>query len=262
MMMLDMIPKKLLFLLLVASVCLAQETSTPAKPTAKPITAGEITLSPEPEIDTQAIIKETEKVESGNHKMGIFWWIPPDFWEAAVRKQGYSAEQARKVFAPFRGYNLFLIGVGDMGAANLIWTQEKEIKKNVALRDQHGNLYKPLEETPKDVSSLISVMKPMLKNMMGDFGEGLQFVLFSAKDSSGTSFSDPRKSSEIFLDVSELMGPATSTYSWKLPLTSLTPPKYCSVGKEKVEANWKYCPWHGNKLDGEPQSKAEVPPKP
>jgi hypothetical protein len=262
MMMLDMTPNKLLFLFLLAMVCSAQQSKSPAKETPQPTKTYQITFPADPEVDTQAVVKETEQIDTRNHKMGVFWWIPADFWEAAVRKQGFSAEQANKVFGPFKGYNLFLVGVGDLGVGNYTWTKEDEIRKHVVMRDQNGNIYKPLEETPNEVGSLISGMKPMLKNMMGDLGEGMQFVLFTGKDSTGNSFADPHKSSEIFLDVSELMGPATSTYTWKLPLTSLVPPKFCPVGKEKVEANWKYCPWHGNKLDSETTPKAEALPKP
>lgn len=91
-------------------------------------------------------------------------------------------------------------------------------------------------------------MKPMLKNMMGSMGEGLQFLLFPSADSTGKVFADPHKSSEIYLDVSDIMGTASSTYTWRLPLSSLSQAKYCPVGKERVEANWKFCPWHGVKL--------------
>ena len=92
-------------------------------------------------------------------------------------------------------------------------------------------------------------MRPIFKNMLGNFGEGMQFVVFPLKDGAGNVFADARKSSEMSLDVVDLMGAPTSTYSWKFPLTSLVPPKFCPVGKERVEANWKYCPWHGNKLE-------------
>jgi len=26
-------------------------------------------------------------------------------------------------------------------------------------------------------------------------------------------------------------------------------PKFCAVGRERAEADWKYCPWNGNRLN-------------
>jgi hypothetical protein len=247
--MMGMIQRTFLILLL-AGVCCAQQTAAPTKPGAKS-PAGETAAVPSPGVDLQALVKETEQVDMQAHKMGVFWWVPIDFWEASLRAQGYSstlATSARKTFEPFGAYNVFLIAVGDMGVGDIAWMAEKELKKNIVLRDQHGNTYKPLEELPEDITPMVEIMKPIFKGMMGNFGAGLQFILFPAKDKEGNRFADPRKSSDLFLDVTGLMGAPTSTYTWRLPLTSLTPPKYCPAGKEKVEASWKYCPWHGVKL--------------
>lgn len=201
-----------------------------------------------PEVDVQALVKETENLDMRRRKLGIFWWVPPEYWEASLRMQGYNSEDARQIFAPFKNYNLFVIAIGDVEVGDISWTPEAEIKKNTALRDQRGNKYKPIDEMPADVSRIVQLMRPVFKNMMGNFGAGIQFLLFPIKDGAGTVFADPRKSSELFLDVSDLMGTGTTTYAWRFPLTALSPPKYCPIGKEKVEASWKFCPWHGNKL--------------
>lgn len=242
---------------------IAQQTPPPATQALKSAPSSESNTSTTHELDTQAIVKETEQVEVLRHTMGVFWWVPTEFWEAAVRKQGYSSEEAHKVFLPFRGYNVFIVAVGDLGVGNSSWIGELDLKKSLVLRDQHGNSYKALAEVPSDVRAIVEVMKPVLKNMLGNFGEGLQFVVFPARDPGGNVFADPLRSSEISLDVADLMGMPTRTYTWRLPLSSLLPPKYCPVGKEKVEANWKYCPWHGNKLqeDAAP-TKAAVPTNP
>src|SRR5262249_47576010 len=154
-------------------------------------------------------------------KMGIFWWVPPEFWSVALRQQGFTGEQVTKVFQPFKNYNLFMVAVSDLGVGTATWVKEAEIKKNVALRDHRGNGYKPLPEVPEDISMVMESMRPAFKNMMGDFGEGLQFVIFPVKDAAGNVFADAHKSSEIFLDVTDLMGAPTATYTWRFPLTAL-----------------------------------------
>ena len=259
-MMMGMVHRKLLVLILFATLsCVAQQ----AAPTKQPDKPPEITAAAEQEFDAEGLIRETQQVDMRPHKIGIFWWVPAEYWDLALRQEGYDRERIRETFQPFKRYNLFIIATGDMGIGNISWSKEAEVKKGLVLRDQRGNTYKPLEEIPDDLRPIIEVMKPVFKNMMGNFGEGLQFIVFPMKDAAGNVFADPHKSSEIFLDVSESMGATSTTYAWRFPLTSLSPPKYCPVGKEKVEANWKYCPWHGNKLqeDAAPV-KAAVPAKP
>lgn len=151
-----MISRKLIPLLLLASFATAQQTPGTA-PKIDPKTEKSesktiiVDLQPtkEPEFDTQALVKETEFVDTRNHKMGVFWWVPIEFWEISLKKQGYSVESAKKAFAPFKKYNLFIIGVGDMGLGNISWMNDADIKKRVLLRDQHGNTYTPVDEFPR-----------------------------------------------------------------------------------------------------------------
>jgi hypothetical protein len=92
-----------------------------------------------------------------------------------------------------------------------------------------------------------------------------QVLFFPAKTSTGKLIVDTGHEGSFSLLIDNLAGQKQSTFEWRLPLTSLTPPKFCPVGKERVEANWKYCPWHGNKLDAgaspvlDPKKKEEKP---
>src|ERR1041385_6109422 len=247
--MIAMIHRKLLAVFLLATLsCVAQSTPD-AKPPVKATAPAASSATAPPELDLQALVKETEQVDMQGHKMGMFWWIPYEFWEAVGQKQGLARDLVAKSFRPFKNYNVFIVAIGRLGIGQATWADESEIKKNIVLRDQHGNTYKPLLEAPEDLRPLVELMHPVFKNVMGNFGEGMQFVVFPLKDGAGNVFADAHKSSEISLDVTGLMGAPTSTYTWKFPVTALSPPKYCPVGKERVAVNWKYCPWHGNKLE-------------
>lgn len=241
--------------LFVALSCAAQQPTTSAKPQATSAADAEASSAAESGFDLQALIKETEQVDMRQKKIGIFWWVPPDYWNVVLKQQGYTNAQVIKAFEPFKKYNLFMVAVGEQNMDAATFATEVEIKKNIALRDQHGNGYKPLPETPEEIGTILGYMRPVLKKMLGNFGEGMQFVIFPAKDMNGNIFADAHTNAQIFLDVTDLMGPPTSTYTWKFPLTALSPPKFCPVGKEKVEANWQFCPWHGNKLLNDPSAQ-------
>lgn len=203
------------------------------------------------QIDIAALTKETEHVDQRNGKMGIFFWIPTEFWEQSTVNSGGTREHAKEYFKPLREYNVFLIGAGTIELGGLNWASEATLRKNIVLHDEAGDSYRPLSDVSPEVQSFAEILKPTLKSMLGQFGEGVQVLFFPLKDKTGKMYADPRRSSEFSLVVTDLMGTPTSTYSWKLPLTSMTPPRYCPVGKERVEASWKYCPWHGNKLDSD-----------
>src|SRR5207302_1230725 len=135
-----MISRKVIVLLLLASFATAQQAPRTEPKTEKSESKTIIVdLQPanEPELDTQALVKETEFVDSRNHKMGVFWWVPIEFWEISLQKQGISAESAKKAFAPFQKYNLLIVGVGDVGLGNISWMKDADIKKRVMLRFQH-----------------------------------------------------------------------------------------------------------------------------
>src|SRR5215813_81182 len=203
------------------------------------------------QIDTTVMAKETEHLDQRNGKMGLFMWVPTEFWEQSTVNAGGSREHAKEYFKPLRDYNVFLVGVGSITVGGMNWVADATLRKNIVLRDQAGDSFKPLDNVSLEAQSFVEILKPTLKTMMGQFGEGVQLLFFPIKDSAGKLFADPRRSSEFSLVVSDLMGTHTSTYTWRPPLTSILPPKYCPIGKERVEANWKYCPWHGNKLDSD-----------
>ena len=136
------------------------------------------------------------------------------------------------------------------------------MRKSIVLRDEAGNTYKPLETVSANAQSFNDILKPIFKNMLGQFGEGVRIIYFPIKDSTGKIFADPRRSSEFSLVVTGLIDSGNNVYTWRLPLSSMTPPRYCPVGKEKLDASWKYCPWHGNKLeDSAAAPPATVKPK-
>ena len=236
-----------------------QPSATPDK---KPGSGGVIggIINSEPAVDLPSLVRETQKIETRNNKIGMFWWIPTDFWEISWKKQGHSSEEAREKFLPLRKYNLFLIAAGTTETGNIKWRTEEEIRKAIVLFDSNGNIYRPIEVVPLDIQALFDTLKPTLKLTMGRTGENSYFLLFPTMGPAGAPSADLRKPSEISMQVRNLMGPSTDIYAWRLPLSSLSPPKYCPVGKEQLEPSWRYCPWHGIKLPDEaPEQPAATP---
>jgi hypothetical protein len=213
------------------------------------------------------IIKETQLSVGGKDTAGLVWWLPTEFWEQSAIQQGSSPEQARTTFGPMRAYTMVIVAVGKVGLGNINWHSESEIRSNTTLRDSDGQAYQPLKEISPDAQGIASIVKPVLANILGPTGQNLQILFFPAKTASGRLIADPTHAGNFSVILANLTAQKESEFAWRLPLSSLSPPKFCPVGKERVEANWKFCPWHGNRLDevppitqgAEPKKKEEKP---
>jgi len=185
-------------------------------------------------IDINSLMDETQKSDLRENLIGIFLWVPTDYWIASAGTKGISAAQAEKTFGALRDYTMFVVGAGSTSINTINWNPEENIRKNVVLRDRAGTTYKPLEKVSANAEAISTVIKPIFKNILGPMAEGLHILYFPARDSSGKLLADPYHTGEFSLDVSNLMGSGTSSYSWQLPLNSMLPPKYCPVGKERI----------------------------
>jgi hypothetical protein len=93
-------------------------------------------------------------------------------------------------------------------------------------------------------------------------------MFFPGKTAAGKPLADPAREGSFTVLIDNLGGQPHSAFEWRLPLTSMTPPRFCPLGKERMEASWKYCPWHGTKLENlapppalpEPRKKDEKSP--
>jgi hypothetical protein len=205
------------------------------------------------------IVKETQKSFTNPGHTGLVWWIPTEFWEAAAIKNGTKPERARQLFEPLRRYVVFAIAVGTIRIGNIDWYNEQIIRSSVTLRDFDGTVYAPLADLSGDAKGLVSIFKPILSNISGAMGQNMQLLFFPSKTAGGKSIADPTHESIFTIVFSYPEEKLESKYEWRLPLTSLSPPKYCPVGKERVKADWKFCPWHGNKLESSPSPSDTAP---
>jgi hypothetical protein len=205
------------------------------------------------DVDIPALVKETQQTVSESGVYGLVWWIPTEYWVVSLERAGMSEEKAKQRYAALRKYTVVAVAVGKIGIGNINYFPETDIRDNLLLRDSEGNSYHPVQKVSGDAEGLASIMKPVFANLLGPMGQNIQLLFFPAANKMSEPIADPLKAGSFSLVLSKLVG-ADRIFEWKLPLTSLSPPKYCPVGKERVQANWKYCPWHGVKLD-EPASQ-------
>ena len=194
------------------------------------------------QIDIDDLLRECQKVVRGVQYTGIVQWLPAEFWLAA------SPHTPEEVAAE-RSYTMFAVAVARIQTMGLRWVSKGELRSHVVFRDSSGTEYAPLEGRPPDVHLIPFLFKAMMASVLGQLGEHTEVMIFPAKNRNGEPIADATRRGSFSLVFREIAGPGESIFEWQLPLTSVSPPKFCPAGGERVEAHWNYCPFHGAQLN-------------
>ncbi len=210
--------------------------------------AGQKAPAQDQKIDATELIRDTQKSSNAGGGIDMAWWIPDEFWKVSLANRPNSTpeqqEMLLKVVHPY-----FIVGIisGKSGLFGAItFRPGAEIRDLVQLKDNEGNIYKPLADDKIDASvpALLGLMKPVMARAMGPMGENLNFFVFEGTKKDGTRRYDPLKDGGFEIDFGERV------FKWKLPLNSLLPKQKCPVCGEILSGTYKYCPYDGTKLAG------------
>ena len=227
-----------------------KETKPPSKEVAKvekekPLVKEEVKEG-EFKVDIQALISETQKVTQNLNRLVLVWWTPNEFWRASFSQNPSASkaqiEEALKVLRP---YTLIAVIDGKIGAfGGITYKSEADIRSSVYIRDSHGTVYPPLSMDKIEINAknFLSMMKPMLANMLGPFGQNSHFILFPTENKKGQKIVEAKSEGAFSLKYGE------KEFRWRLPLGSLLPVKICPSCGEKLSGAYKFCPWDGTKL--------------
>lgn len=198
-------------------------------------------------VNLNKLTNELQKTTEDPDEMTLVWWIPEEFWMITFEQDlTVTQAEAEEIISVFRHYTVLAIVDGKIGTfGGVTYKSEEDIRSNIHIADSKGNLYSPLryDRIDSDTRSILSVMKPILANILGPIGENMHFYLFPAKDKSDNKIADVKKEGSFFVKLGE------REFRWRLPLGSLLPPKICPACGEELNGAYKYCPWDGTRLE-------------
>ncbi len=223
---------------LIAASLLVQGHPLPAQ---QPAQAG-------PDLDD--LVPECQQSVRGKNTVGVVWWMPVEFWEASAAASGRRDQDTQAMVTALGQYTLVAVAVGRIGAPMKIdWASGSDLHAKTFLRDSRGIEYPAAESVSTEAQVVAAVFRPIMASVIGKMGENTEMIFFPSKTKDGLPIADAKKKGTFSVVLKGLAGSGETGYEWKLPLTSVLPPKICSVGKERVNANWNYCPWHGVALN-------------
>jgi hypothetical protein len=196
--------------------------------------------------DTTALIRETQKMVQTEHDLTMVWWIPGEFWrESFASNPNMTPETTENFMKTLQPYMLLAVVKGKFGAfGGVTYQTENEIRSHLLLLDAQGNQYAPIDGTDisPDLQNFLSIMKPIMGNMLGAMGKNFDFYVFPAAGKDGRKIANPKVEGAFTVQL------AGDNFKWRLPLGALLPKKTCPKCNEQFEGNFNYCPYDGTPL--------------
>src|SRR5215203_1405848 len=193
------------------------------------------------DIDLVEFVQEGQKMNNVGSRLQLVWWVPLEYWEVVGRANPGIADQLSLWKQYLKEYTLIIAVDGKpkiSGAYDFKTDSVLRPKIKLIFKEK---TYQPLaySQLSAEASMLEDSFKPLFGKLLGAMGEGMQIYFFKVND---TTLSAVKEGSfRIDLD--------TNTFNWDLPLSTLLMPKYCPVDNARLKGRWKFCPYHGNKLN-------------
>ncbi len=205
-----------------------------------------VSIGQKKKINLNALIDETQKQSEASDEMTLIWWIPETFWKVNFEQDGdITPKQAEDFMKTLRPYTVLVVVDGKIGTFGTItYKTETIVRNNIQIIDSQGTAFRPLsdDKVSNEAKTMLSMMKPILVNMLGPLGQNMHFVLFTAKNAKSEDIINVAKEGTFLVRLDN------RDFKWRLPLGSLLAQKVCPVDGEMYNGAWKFCPWHGNEL--------------
>lgn len=197
-------------------------------------------------VNLNKLTAETQQLSESPDAMRLIWWIPIEFWQS-VFEQDETMPQSEidEFLQTFKAYTTVAVLDGTIGPFGTVnYASKNDIAKNLSLFGNNNKEYRPLDESEIDeqTKNALSILKPVLANMLGPMGENMHFYLFKDVQDPLLKLADASKEGAFRVRLD------TEDFNWKLPLSSLVKQKKCPVDGALLDGTWTFCPYHGDKL--------------
>ncbi len=191
-------------------------------------------------VDLMEMVQDLLITKKANENTTQVLWLPLEYWEVALAEAQNSDEETKqKIMTIFNDYTILSVV-----NVSVIPQGFKGIPSVITFTGTDNQTYKPInaEDLPDDVTSLLEGIRPILANMLGQFGKEMQLNVFKKTNSEGTLIAGPLQKGQISVDVNG------KEFVYRLPISAMVARKICPKDNELLNGNWEYCPWHGKKL--------------
>jgi len=198
------------------------------------------------DISIDDLLTETQLSSDNTDYVEMIWWMPTEYWRT-ILSQDPSISQAEidEIVALVEDYVFIAAVKGKIGMFGGVTFEKEDVVRKmlkVSYQDKPLNLLSE-SELNADLQNFITMMKPMMANMLGSMGENMHFLVLENKDQSKLeSPIDPYSYHKLEFELGDFKKEID------LPLASLLEEKICPKTNKELNGKWNYCPIHGTEL--------------
>lgn len=200
-------------------------------------------LLPLTDINLGELLKETTWQHIDPQGMQLVLWMPQEYWAAFLAQQGQQSKDTGEVLDMLSAYALFAVAKGKP-IEDDAYQDIQALRAAMRMTDPSGKTHEPLTEDklPPRLAGLLGYMRPVLANSMGEFGKGMQFLVFPARGDDGQLLLDATATGllRIRLDGRD--------HAYRLPLGALLVPMHDVGTGEQFPGNYDFNPYTGQRL--------------
>jgi hypothetical protein len=188
---------------------------------------------------------ETQYSSDNMDFVEMIWWLPTEFWKIIYSHDpSIGQDEIDEIVSLVDNYVIAIVIKGKIGMfGGVNYQSYEDLKSHVQVKYNnellkivdHGNLN-------SDLQNLLSIMKPIMANMLGNMGQNLHFFVFDNPDNKKVLPVKPISNDYLLFSMDGFSADAD------LPIASLLLEKICPEDKAELNGKWNYCPFHGKKL--------------
>jgi hypothetical protein len=193
--------------------------------------------------DLQQLTRETQRMSQASQQLTLVWWMPQVWWEASLSSNTILTPEGRaQMLAVLDDYTIFAIARAKLTMATLDARSKAEMLSNARL-EIGGKTIDPIapENLTPSAQSILVALKPVFAGILGKLGQSVEIVIYPGKQGD-QKLLDPTKPGSFKYTLYD------QTFSWRLPLVSLLPPKVDRKTGEEFPGNYEFNPYTGEAL--------------
>jgi hypothetical protein len=205
------------------------------------------------DIRLDQLAQDTQRTNIGDDVIELVWVVPSLYWQVSATQQQDLGEGDRKRFlAQLDDYLLVATVRGKVGIMGIDeFAGPDALLQDLRIIDAAGTPHAPLAPAriPPQLKNLLSVLRPVMANMIGPMGDNMHFAVFNARDAKGKPLFDPLADGRLQVRT------ADNTYPFRTPLGSVLPPQHDPKTGESFPGDYHYNPYTGGALQDAAQPR-------
>lgn len=188
---------------------------------------------------------ETQYSSDNMDYVEMIWWLPTEFWKIIYTNDPTIGQnEIDQIVSMVDNYLIAIVIKGRIGMFGGVNYQSYEDLKSHVQVKYKNELLKIVEHNrlDSDLQNLLSIMKPIMSNMLGNMGQNLHFFVFDNPDNKKVLPVDSISNDNLYFSMDGF------SINADLPLSSLLLEKICPEDNAQLNGKWDFCPFHGKKL--------------